>query len=858
MSDEAKAEDARDDFVVLFISDRDQGVPRTEAEYRSLYPGFEDVVSEELRRLVGKAAAGVEPPAAPASDGPRPHHHAWTLDRYRIERELGRGGQGTVFLAFDTKLERPVALKVLKPTWSGLSSMVRRFEREAQALARIDHPGLATVHDAASAHGVEYLVMRHVEGRTLAQELAARDPCAALDRAAVWRYVTLVEKASRALHIAHEAGLVHRDVKPGNIMVTAGDEPVVLDFGLALFRDLEAEKLTVTGEILGTAPFMAPEQVAGDRNRVDRRTDVFALAATLRAVLPDERRRGSAVPRDLVTVLDAGTDPDPDRRYATAEAFADDLARIRRGLPITVRPPGLARRFLFWCRRAPAAAALATLPPLAVLGGLVGLSFKNESIRAASRELDYRQREASAAARLATERFTDFQRLNDLRRVQALEDRERDLWPPRPDAVPAIERWLADAREILDRLPQHRAALDALRRREGASPASRPRRTFSRDDDQWLADNLGVLVERLEAMGSPATHGCTLAAVLRKLDVARSIETTTLVEPAAAWREAVAAIAIDPRYGGLRMTPVLGLIPVGRDPASGLWEFAHALSGAPPVRDATGRFAVTEATSLVLVLVPGGTARMGAQQPIHPDEPWVDHVDPAAESSDGPVHEITLGAFMISKYEMTQAQWLRATGSNPSLHRPGPDWSDRYRPTLTHPVEKISFQDCEVVLRQMGLTMPTEAQWERAARAGTTTPWWPGETIASFPKTENLSDRTLVEMEGSTGRHDAERNDGWSWTAPVGTYPPNPFGLHDVVGNVKELCRDRWVIYLAPALPGDGLRPYPGLSMSLRVVRGGAFSEPAISGRSAARTRIQLTSPSPIVGVRPALSLASP
>jgi formylglycine-generating enzyme required for sulfatase activity len=856
MRDEAGADRAREDFIVLFFSDRDRGAIRTEEAYRALYPDFEDVISSELRRLGGKAseAAAAEPAAEPSREA-RPAPHAWQLDRYRIDRELGRGGQGTVFLAFDTKLGRPVALKVLKAHWSGLSAMVRRFEREAQALARLDHPGLATVHDAASAHGVEYFVMPYVEGRTLAHELAARDPAVALDRAAVLRCVTLVEKAGRALHVAHEAGLVHRDVKPGNIMVTAGDEPVVLDFGLALFRELEAEKLTVTGDILGTAPFMAPEQIAGERSRVDRRTDVFALAATLRMLVSEGGRLGRAVPPDLAAVIDAGSDPDPDRRYASAAAFADDLERVRGGRPIAVCPPGPVRRFILWCRRAPAAAAIVVLPPLALLGGLVGLTLKNESIRAAARELELREEEANVAARLATARFTDFQRLNDLRRIQDLELRESELWPPRPDGVPAIERWLADAGELLGRLPEHRAALEALRLHGRASTASRRSWSFDRVEDQWLADNLGVLVDRLQALALPIGHGCTRAAVLRKLDVARTIETTTLVEPTAAWRAAMAAIAIEPAYRGLRIEPIIGLIPLGRDPASHLWEFAHVLSGTPPARDAAGRFVFTEESSIVLVLIPGGTVRMGARPPIDEDEPARDHVDPAAQPNERPVHEVTLDAFLISKYEMTQAQWLRATGSNPSHHRPLQERSHGNSPSLTNPVEMITFEDCEEVLRQLGLSIPTEAQWERAARAGTSTPWWPGETIESFLTTENLCDRTRAESEHIVGLHDPERNDGSSGTAPVGTYPPNPFGLHDVIGNVREFCCDRLTVYSAPPLPGDGLRPYA--TFGKRAARGGSLDVPARKARSAHRASALATSPTSTVGVRPARSLAS-
>jgi formylglycine-generating enzyme required for sulfatase activity len=848
---------ARDDFIVLYFADRDRGTLRSDAEYLALFPRHQAVISRELERVRASRPAAPEtseaPDAAPSSSkGARRH---WMLDRYRIERELGHGGQGTVFLAFDTKLARRVALKILKPAWSGFAAVVRRFDREARALARLDHPGLAAVHDVASAHGVEYLVMPYVEGRTLAHDRAT---IARPDRAAILRYVEWIAKSARALHVAHEAGLVHRDIKPANIMVGADGEPVVVDFGLALFRELEPESLTVTGDVLGTAEFMAPEQVAGRRERIDRRTDVFALATTLRSLVSEAGRFAAAVPRDLIAVIEAGSDPDPDRRYASAAELADDLARVRHGLPIAIRPARPWRRLWRHARAAPAAAALVVLPPLALLGGAIGLSLKNDAVRAAALELERQRFEANAAESLAAARFLDHQRLDDLRRLRELEVRAQDLWPPSPEVVPTIERWIADADELLARRSEHRAALESLRG-HGQPLANGAGWQFERIEDEWLAEQLAVLGQRLEALAEPDAYGCTRAAALRALDLALTIERTTLVEPAAAWREAIDSIAnpaTDPAYGGLRIEPILGLVPLGRDPASRLWEFAHVPSGTPPVRDPAGELSFGEDSSIVLVLVPGGRVSLGARTPLDDHEPFRDHVDPMSTLREGPVHEVVLDPHLISKFELTQGQWSRATGSNPSHHHPGSPWRGP-DPTLMHPVEQVSFEECFEVLRRLGLEIPTEAQWERAARAGTTTPWWTGDAIDDFLADENLCDRTWAEGEEVALPHDARRNDGWSGPAPVGTYPPNPFGLYDVIGNVSEWCRDRMAFYgQAPALPGDGLRA-DGLD-DARVVRGGAFNVPARNGRSAVRYGLHETSRNGAIGVRPALALPRP
>jgi formylglycine-generating enzyme required for sulfatase activity len=912
-------ERALDELVILWVTDRDGGVARTDGDYLALFPGHEEEIREELGRL-RKGAAGVAPPSDDElRPEARPRAPAWDLGRYRIERELGRGGGGTVFLARDTVLDRAVAVKVLKAAWSGSSVAIRRFEREARALASLSHPGLATIHDSGALHGLRWFAMPLVEGRTLREDVARRaERREPLDDAELTRLVVIVEKAARSLHAAHEQGFVHRDVKPGNLMIRSDDEPVVLDFGLATFAESADQGLTMTGDVLGTPGFMAPEQSAAEHARVDRRTDVWALGATLRWAASLGGAAPRRLPRRIEAVLAAAMDPDPDRRYATAAALADDLAHARLGLPLAIRPPGRVSRLLAWCRRSPAAAALVILAPLALIAGIVALERKNATIRDAEAATRRQETAAIEATRRAAARFADYQRLDDLRRVDDLVAREAALGPPRPDAVPALERWLSDATVLLDRLPEHRAALAALRthgravvlREPGIDPAmdemlayervrdaarlelreptagearrahlgriveeasrriagleptleSRPSWRYDRVEDEWLDENLHALVTKVAALGAPSPYGATRAAIERRLETARNLERITLVEPAAAWREAIAAIAnpaTDPAYRGLRIEPVLGLVPLGRDPKSRLWEFSHVTSGVTPARNAAGVLEVTADSAIVLVLVPGGKARTGARPPTDDEaETSRDHVDPDAQPHEGPVHDVDLDPFFIAKHEMTQGQWLRATGSNPSFAAPGRAFEHGYRPDLRHPVEQVSFEDCAAVLARLDLVLPTEVQWEWAARAGTTTPWWTGETIASFLTAENLADSVWMRAEQSSYAHDPERNDGWAGTAPVGSYPPNPFGLHDVVGNVAEWCRDPAAIYEAHARPGDGLRT--GGRDDARMVRGGSCAAPAARARSSYRFGMHVATRAGIIGVRPAMPLVPP
>jgi formylglycine-generating enzyme required for sulfatase activity len=958
MVDPSECERARAEFLIQYIGDRDLGRMGGLEHYQRMFPGCEQVVEQEWRRLgqvfagqgdllagdTGMESAGrdnagaTSGPARNAALGADPGSlalgAATTIGPYRLLRELGRGAQGTVFLAKDTRIERSVALKILKVAWSGSEVLARRFRLEAQALARLSHPGLVQVYETGSSHGLDYIAMGFVEGQTLAQERVKQSAKTLPGRAQISRYVGIFERCARALHVAHEAGLVHRDVKPANIMISRGDEPVLLDFGIALVAEPGAEALTSTGDLLGTPDFMAPEQIAGERERIDRRTDVYALGMTMRVMIGGARHQNPAIARDLEAIVRVATDPDPDRRYGTAEALAADLARFNSGAPVAVRPPGWPSQLLRQARRHPAAAALVVVPTLLLAAGALGLAVGNRAIRASARELAQSQALARAAALQATQESLAFQRLEDLRLVAELEQRELLLWPATPERVPELERWLADAARLLERLDGHRQALDELRRNalpvktavgspgqavnsdpEGGPmerarwvleaaraelqapelsaersvhlrrtlevaaerlkvlevrAAANPTWKFVRAEDQWVHDNLAQLVERLELLDAGGSTGAdsreiqTLgqsprASIRARLASALTLEQRSLVEPATSWAAAIAAIAdpqASPAYQGLRIAPILGLIPIGPDPQSKLWEFAHLPSGTPPRRDAAGRLQIDAESSIVLVLIPGGSFSMGARPSGDPGEGLAENQDPLALPQEQPVHRVTLDPYLISKYELTQRQWLRVAGSNPSHARPDRAWEQGYQPTLQNPVEQIAYNEALEILQRYGLDLPTEAQWEAAARAGTLSPWWPGETVASFLNDENTADRWYVQAEQVSVPHDQDRDDGWSGPAPVGSYPQNPFGLHDVIGNVAEWCRDHIDYYRVPALPQDGLRA--GGIVGTRAVRGGSFNMPAKNGRSASRFGMPESTRVGWIGVRPALRLNNP
>ncbi|MBN2492699.1 MAG: formylglycine-generating enzyme family protein, partial [Planctomycetes bacterium] len=286
---------------------------------------------------------------------------------------------------------------------------------------------------------------------------------------------------------------------------------------------------------------------------------------------------------------------------------------------------------------------------------------------------------------------------------------------------------------------------------------------------------------------------------------------------------------------------------------SGLFEFAHLPSGAIPVRHAAGWLERTEQTGVVLVLLPGGTFAMGAERERPAGVPGPTVLDPQAAADEGPVHRVELAPFFLSKYEMTQAQWVRFTGTNPSYWVPGKRVGDR-EVTGLHPVEQVSWEECRETLRRLGLVLPTEAQWEYAARAESRTPWHTGEDPRALAGHTNLADEGSSAHFARDIRVEPGLSDGYVSHAPVGSYRPNPFGLHDVHGNVWEWCRDSYLPYgeHAPA-PGDGRRETA--DARFRVYRGGGFYDSSYRARSSVRGHDAPAYRDLNLGVRPARAI---
>src|SRR5262245_21486893 len=272
-------------------------------------------------------------------------------NRYEIQRELAQGGMAEVYLGHDRLLDRSVALKALFPEYAREPSFVERFRREAQAAANLNNPNIVGIYDWGQEAGTYFIVMEYVEGRSLRDLIRSEGPLDPNQAAEI------AAEIAAALAFAHRSGVVHRDVKPGNVLITRAGNVKVTDFGIA--RAGTSDGLTQTGSVMGTATYFSPEQAQG--LAVDGRSDVYALGVVLYemvtgvapftgdspvsvaykhvredAVPPSQRN--ADIPPDLETIIMTALAKDPAQRYQTADDLRADLLRFRRGRPLAAAP----------------------------------------------------------------------------------------------------------------------------------------------------------------------------------------------------------------------------------------------------------------------------------------------------------------------------------------------------------------------------------------------------------------------------------------------------------------------------------------------------------------------------------------
>jgi len=328
----------------------------------------------------------VSPRSSPATASRPETELANCFGDYEILEEVARGGMGVVYKARHVPLNRLVALKLIRFGDIASDAEVRRFQTEAEAAARLDHPNIVPVHEFGRVEGQPYFSMGFVEGESLQRRLA-NGPLPGREAAGL--FIAIAE----AVQFAHDRGVIHRDLKPANVLIDAQGQPRVTDFGLAKRTDTESS-LTRTGDVMGTPGYMPPEQAAGRIDQVDHLSDVYSLGSTLycaitgrppfqaatgvetlKQVMEREpvppRALNPAVDADLETICMKCLQKEPPRRYASARDLADDLRRYIDGRSIIARPVSAAERGWRWCRRNPTVAALSAAFTLSLIVGSI-------------------------------------------------------------------------------------------------------------------------------------------------------------------------------------------------------------------------------------------------------------------------------------------------------------------------------------------------------------------------------------------------------------------------------------------------------------------------------------------------------
>ena len=786
------------------------------------------------------------------------------LGPYRLLERIGEGGMGVVYLAErSAPMAQRAALKVIRAEKLDRSYRAR-FAFEQDVLARMDHPAVARLLDAGESDGRAWFAMEYVPGRPLTAYCREH-------RLGITARLRLFLAVCDGVHHAHMRGVLHRDLKPANVLVRELDgqpAPKVIDFGLALPTDPSRIRATLhepLGQISGTVAYMSPEQALRAGEDLDVRADVYALgvmlyellcgqlpvdvrvveqaglaalarlwegpetappSARVRAAVPADaaavaaerettpRRLAAALRGDLDVVCATAIARDRQRRYASVRDFARDIGRVLDGKPIEARPPSLGYVLKAWCKRHRAAAAAAAV---AAVAAVVVVAQTLAHARAQERLAQEREQLAQEAL-LA----------NDALAAAGLLAARAGLRGDRGGAA-AIDAWLAQAQPILGRAAVHRA------RAQGGAPASQA----------FVADAL------------PQLDAAVVAAVRWRADLEwlAALES----ELAAPWARVRAEVRADPRYAGLDLPPQFGLRPLGRDPGSGLFEFQlvdPSRRALPPAareiaRGPDGALVMAADMDPVLVLLPGGAFTMGTL------------AGPVAENAglDESLNIVALerpaqtgtrvAAFFVGKFEVTAAQHAAVTGESPAFWgvamfreaqeavrqrqeqgmESGAEGHNRaLERAATHgmPVDSVTWEEASAMAARLGARLPMEAEWEYAARGGTSSAWSCAPTEAEIRRHANLADckdKDIVLRVTDEPMLDFTASDGVGPPAPVGCFAANPFGLHDVHGNVQEWC-------------AEPLRPYGEAAVGdpkSRVVRGGSHQSAIQVSRSAAR-----------------------
>ncbi len=642
---------------------------------------FRDLLKDQMGdSAVACLAIGEDAPADFAREGAAAAAAA-KRDRYVLGEEIGRGGMSRILRAWDRDLNRALAMKVQLFTGERAPPMdsvagrrtLERFFEEAHITAQLDHPGIVPIHDVGfDTEGRVYFTMRLVKGSDFGKviELARREE----DGWNLPRVLGVFLKICETVAFAHAKGVIHRDLKPANIMVGKYGETYVMDWGLARIlggedrhearlrfaspetlstvraRRSESDEVspedalaTPAGTVVGTPVYMSPEQAAGMVEQVNQRSDVYSLGAILYGLLagrppyvppdgkispfvvlgkvvegPPERilAINPAAPPELVAICEKAMAREAKHRHHDSLELAEELRAFldRRVSRASSEGDAGASRSLR------AKALMAVGAAVVLIGMTIG----------------------TVASRAGGQGSVEDAVLADLARLAALEREADVLWPASSENVDAFADWLERARTWAASASAHRAHAERVADTAGEA----------------LRAHLARLGDGLDAFTAPDPFRGAIASVENRLEFARGVRKNTVDDVWDRWLE-------------VGIAPQEGLVPLRRNPESGLWEFAHSRTGQAPGPDGGDGAGMRAETGLILVLVPG------------------------PENGE---------RFFLSKRRMTRAQWERVAG---------PLASDGGEPREA--VTGVSWKDCHTVLGRLGLALPTVRQWRHAS-----------------------------------------------------------------------------------------------------------------------------------------------
>ena len=748
------------------------------------------------------------------------------LGRYRILSKLGQGGMGTVYLAEDTFLSRRVAIKVPHFSESDGTTVIERFHREARAAAGIDHPNICPVHDAGQVEGIHFLVMPYIEGTPLSRQIDEGGPWPAARAAAVVRQLAL------AIEVLHQRGLIHRDLKASNVLVRPNGEPVLMDFGLARSFNEQSRLLTQLGTVLGTPPYMAPEQILGNKEAIGPATDIYSLGVILYELLtrslpfegppaavygqilhaepepPSARRPGLDANLDRVCLKALAKDPAG--RFPSMTTFAEALmpwvcpvAVVADPAPVPPVPPPLFDP-PFIPPPPPVPEPLLIVPPHADDPPLIVPP-------PAAEPLLIEPTTVSDPPLLASPTVSD----PPLIALPPPLAEPPPLMPPPPLAgeprltCPGCGKGLKVPPNLAGKrlkCPRCQTILSAA--------AAAPFRPLPRPPSVGTA---APVRPRTVAAPPPSPPGPVAGVLGRAFRIAGLTVLALLAVGLMSW----VMVTLEPGLAVLTDLVVVTLIawllwhkgkPAAGPPASAAGETPPLVEEIEEVKRPTVHF--YNGAGMKLVLLPAGKFLMGSPKG-------------EKERCDNEIlHEVEITRpFYLSATAVTQEQYQKVTGTNPSWFSSTGGGRDRVQgmDTRRFPVESVSWDEAVEFCRKLSempgeraagrqYRLPTEAEWEYACRGGA--------ALAPFHFFDSLSS-AQANIDGNHPYGGAAKGPCLGRTSEVGSYPPNAFGLFDMHGNVGEWCSDWFGSY--PAEDGPARDPGGPPAGTRRVLRGGSW-----------------------------------